>query len=693
MTRAIVGIALCATLAPTFAFAQTSTAIRGFAPDAAVTERAAEKIASGEPSEDAAKRHEAGLASYVHRMGSPGDYRTAAYTRDALKRAGWNAQIVEYDVPLAIPYQQSLALLPQSGSGGTTPQAIDLYEATIPSDPFSRDHAAIGIPYSGYSNDGDVTGPVVYANYATAADFDDLAKASVDVRGAIVVARAGKGSLTGKAFESAKRGAKATLVFRDPENDGYFKGDVYPNGPWRPNSAAVRNTMTFTNNPGDPTAIGIPVPGASHKPFSAIVLPSIPESPITATVAEQLLARMGGAAVPAAWHPGFARAIHYGGDVRAHFVLRSKRSIGPMWDVIATLQGTDPHQTVVAGGHRDAWTYGAVDPISGTVDLIQMAEALGKAKAAGWTPKRTIVIGSWDGEELNLFGSAIWTEQHDADLRANCAAYLNTDEVAFGPFFGAASTPDLGGLMRDAATDATAPDGTALDAYWKKEDGGETVGDIGTGSDHEPFVFREGIPGTQAGYFGPFGTYHSAYDDVSSLAIYDPGMHRAAAIARYDTVVLMRLADAAIPDVREADVATALSTRLADFAKKDATPKRAAVVAALTPAIAQFAYRAAHLDAEVDAAVAAGDAARIASAYAAVRATNAAFMVPEGIDAHGWARSLLTGPSPLPTLEDTLDEKTGDAARDTLLSHLAAASGPFLRLPAPAIGRIGAGSR
>jgi N-acetylated-alpha-linked acidic dipeptidase len=345
-----------------------------------------------------------------------------------------------------------------------------------------------------------------------------------------------------------------------------------------------------------------------------------------------------------------------------------------MWDVVATLKGSDPNQTVVAGGHRDAWTYGAVDPISGTVDLIQMAEALGKARRSGWTPKRTIVIGSWDGEELNLFGSAIWVDEHDADLRANCAAYLNTDEVAFGPVFGASSTPDLAELMHDAAADATAPDGTPLDAYWKKGDPDQTVGAIGSGSDHEAFVFREGLPGAQAGFFGPFGTYHSAYDDVASLAIYDPGMHRAAAIARYDSVVLMRLADASIPDVRESGIAKAISARLADFAKVDTTPRRAAVVAALTPAIAFFAKRAPNIDAEVDAAVAQGNPAIIASDYALVRSLRSAFMVPDGIDAHGWARSLLSGPTILPTLDDTLDEKTGDAARDALLAAFARAN-------------------
>ena len=649
-----------------------AAAIRGFASNDVDAERAAERIAMSQPSEAAATRHEAALASYVHRMGSPGDYRTAAYVRDVLSRAGFDAHIVRYDVPLAIPYQQSLAIV------GAKPETIDLYEATIPSDPWSRDHAAIGIPYSGYSPDADVTGSIVYANYATPADFDGLAKLGVDVRGAIVIARAGKGSLTAKAFESAKHGAKATLVFRDPQDDGYFKGDPYPKGPWRPTSAAVRNTMTFSNSPGDPTAIGIPVPGAPHKPISAMLLPPVPEMPITADVADRLFTLIGGPVVPSAWHAGFARAMHAGGDVRAHFVLRSKRSIGPMWDVIATLQGSDPHQEVVAGGHRDAWTYGAVDPISGTVDLLQMAEALAKAKRSGWTPKRTIVIGSWDGEELNLFGSAIWTEQHDADLRANCAAYLNTDEVAFGPTFAASATPDLGGLLRDAASDVRAPDGTSLETYWAKTSPDRVVENIGGGSDHEAFVFRDGLPGVQAAFYGPFGTYHSAYDDIASLALLDPGMHRAAAVARYDTLVLMRLADSTIPDQRETDLAKALTARLtafakperatADAAKPDDSARRAVVSSALQPALDTFAKRAAVLDAQTDVAVASGDAARIAAAYAAIRANEAAFVVPEGIGKLHWARSTLFGEDVLPTLDDTLDPQTGEAALATLIA-------------------------
>ncbi|HTA39900.1 MAG TPA: M28 family peptidase, partial [Candidatus Acidoferrales bacterium] len=569
----------------------TGITARGFTPAQVAGEARDEAVISASPNEAQAKIDELALASYVHRMGTPGDKRSAQYVQQQLAAAGWDSKLVEYVVPLVWPVEQKLTLL------GARAHDISLYEPSIPGDPYSYNHAAIGIPYSGYSNDGDVTGPVVYANHATADDFKTLADMNVSVRGAIVLARGGGGSLTGKAYEAAKHGAKMVLVFNDPLTSGYFMGETYPKGPWRPLGGATRNTMTFTNDPGDPTAIGIPVPGAKHKPMSAIALPSIPEMPVTGLVARELLEAMGGPVGPSTWHPGFAFALHLGGDVRAHGVLRSKRFFGPIWDVIATMRGTDPNKMVVVGGHRDAWTYGAVDPISGTVDLVQLGRAVGKLKAAGWKPRRTIVIGSWDGEELNLFGSDEWVEQHAAELRAGCVAYINTDEVAFGPQFGIYATPDLAGELSDATTAVNGPSGTPLSQYWIAQDPKKAVMDIGGGSDHEPFVYHENIPGAGAGFGGPFGTYHSAYDDPASLSLLDPGYHRSTAAARYTSMVVLRLADAAYPDLRLTDLANAIRDRLAAFGKeKGEDARRAAVLALLGPDAEAFALTAKALD-------------------------------------------------------------------------------------------------
>lgn len=626
MIRRICAATLAFLLTAAASSGATDSGIRGFAPAQLAAERSYETVVNMSPTGAQATRDELGMASYVHRMGQDGDKRSAVYFRDELAKAGWDARLVEYDVAVAYPTVETLAL--------TAPkrQDLDLYEPAVPGDPYSRNHAAIGKPYSAYSVDGDVTGPIVYANYGKPEDYAKLASMGVSVTGAIILARVGGGgSLTGKAYEAAKHGARAVLLFSDPMNGGYFNGDVYPNGPYRALGGAMRNTLTLLDDPGDPTAIGVPVPGAKHKPFSAIKLPPIPETPVTGLVARDILTAMDGPTVPPEWHPGFAMAVHAGGRARAHFVIKYKRFIGPVWDVIATMPGTDPQQLVVVGGHRDAWTYGAVDPISGSVDMLQLGRALGKLHAQGWKPRRTIVIGSWDGEETNLFGSESWVEQHEAQLRSGGVAYINTDEVAFGPRFFASATPDLAGFLRDAASTAVAPDGETLLDYWRKQDPKLDVRAMGGGSDHEPFVYHEGLPAAAGAYGGAFGTYHSAYDDPASLRIFDPGMHEAAAAARFTGLLVLRLADAMYPDIRLSDLAGAVQQRITD-----------AKATALAGPAQAFAAAAKALDADADAAVLSGDSARALADQERMRAAEAAFF---NASAATWNRSLLYAPS------------------------------------------------
>ncbi|HEY5258375.1 MAG TPA: M28 family peptidase [Candidatus Baltobacteraceae bacterium] len=663
---AAIAVIFCCSFATPMRGRADGSAPRGYLASQAAAEARDEAIVDASPQAAQATRDEMGLASYVHRMGQPGDLRSAIYVRDQLRKAGWNANLVTYVVPIAWPYRQELTLL------SPHKVAIDLHEPAVPGDPYSRNHKAIGVPYSGYSNDGDVTGPIVYANEATPADFQALAAMHVNVRGAIIIARVGGGALTGKAFEGAKHGAKAVFVFADPMSGGYWNGDTYPKGPWRPLGGTMRNTMTFTNDPGDPTAIGIPVPGAKHKPFSAIKLPSIPEMPITGIVAKQLLAAMSGPSAPADWHPGFGMAIHLGGNAhaRAHFVLKSKRFFGPIWDVIATMPGVDAKQMVVVGGHRDAWTYGAVDPISGTVDLLQLGRAYGKLRETGWKPQRTVVIASWDGEELNLFGSATWVQQHEKELRDGMVAYVNTDEVAYGPTFGAYATPDLDGVILSVATVATAPDGRALSAYWAAQGKRSGIGAIGGGSDHESFVYHENLPAAGAGYGGPFGTYHSAYDDPASLRILDPGMHYSVAASRFTSLLVLRLADATYPDVRLGALAHALRDRITAFAaeKTDDPARRAAVAAQLGLDADAFVTAADRLDAVADGDVRDGRTADAAAVYQDLRGSEAAFFDTQTT---AWQRTLLYDlngytSSTLPTLDATLDPTTGAAALATL---------------------------
>src|SRR5881409_3087177 len=101
-------------------------------------------------------------------------------------------------------------------------------------------------------------------------------------------------------------------------------------------------------------------------------------------------------------------------------------AIRPLYDVIATIPGTAAaDRLVVLGNHRDACTYGAVDPNSGTASFLETARGLAAAQKAGWRPRRSIVLASWDAEEYGLIGSTEWVEDRLASLQANAVAYVN----------------------------------------------------------------------------------------------------------------------------------------------------------------------------------------------------------------------------------------------------------------------------
>ncbi|HXW51026.1 MAG TPA: M28 family peptidase [Candidatus Acidoferrales bacterium] len=652
----------------------SSARLRGYSPDLSARELGYELAAQSSPNAKTAMADELAIAGRVHRMGQPTDYQTAVYVRNRLARDGFDAKIVTYDSSNVWPVEQHLEI--------TAPvaQEVDMFEPAVAGDPYSTMHAAIGRPYSGFSDDGDAEGPLIYANYGTAADFAELKKLGVDLAGAIFLVKQGHGSAASKGRRVVSYGGKALLLYPEPAYDPYgppTTGKVYPEGRNRPLGAALRNTMLAEYDGGDPLAIGVPVPGARHLPFSDLRVPPIPVTAITALVAKQLEAELGGPLAPHAWATKVTPNVHVGGVERVHYVLRSRRFIGPIWDVIATLRGAQaPAETVVIGGHRDAWTFGAIDPTSGTVAMLQFADALAKLHSAGWRPFRTIVIGSWDGEELDDIGSVSWVDQNASQLRDSCWAYVNTDEVALGAMFFASATDDLAAVTKDVASVAIAPDGRHVSDFWYAQDKTPQVTPMGTGSDHEGFSYHEGIPSSGITYFGTFGTYHSAYDDPASLRVMDPGMHFADAAARYDTVLMLRLADAPYPEVSMSDLATALEHRLNTFgnAPQD-EQRRTAVVQALAPQLAHFVTFAAALDNAADATAAAGNLQALAPMRALALKTRADFYDPGGVPGHPWQGSLLYNSddtiSTLPSLETTLDPKLGEQALNQLVAAFA----------------------
>jgi N-acetylated-alpha-linked acidic dipeptidase len=676
LARYAVALIACVFLAPSAAATSEPTAIAGFTSDMVAREIEYEQVANASPSTSVATHDEIELAGHVHRMGQPADYETAVYVRNRLAADGFDAKIVTYDVANVWPFEQSLEIT------APTQETVDLYEPVIASDPYSQNHAAIGKPYSGFSADGDAQGQVVYANYGTADDFALLKKMGVNLKGAVVVVKMGHASADSKGHRVASYGGKALLLYPEPGWDPYIPAkagmQVYPHGPGRPLGAALRNTLLVEYPPGDPLAVGVPLPGAKHRAFSTLKVAPIPVSVVTALVAQQLLAHLDGPMAPRSWATKIVRGIRVGGgQERAHYVLRSHRFIGPIWDVIATLRGTAaPNELVVIGGHRDAWTYGAVDPISGTVSMLQLGDAFAKLYKAGWRPFRTIVIGSWDGEELNEFGSAAWVEQHSTQLRGSCWAYINTDEVAFGPTFYPYATDNLASLLRSVANIAQSPNGNLVSAYWAKQDPKQSISPAGTGSDHEPFTYHLGIPSAGIAYAGQFGTYHSAYDDPASLRVLDPGMIYARAAARYFSIVMLRLVDAPYPDLPLTDLAVALQRRLNAFANTNGDEvRRTAVVRALEPGVAQFSQLAASIDSSAQESLASNNLPALVQLRALDFQIRSKFYVQNGIVGQPWQGSIVYNSddaiSTLPSLETTLDPKLGDAALQQLVSAFA----------------------
>jgi len=652
--------------------AGAAPALRGFPPVAIAHELEYERAVSTLPNATDAMRFEWGVASVVHRMGQATDYRTAVYMRDQLAADGWDAKIVTYVVPIAWPTQQQLTI--------TAPvqREVDLYEPGIAQDPWSQRHAEIGKPYSGYSVDGDVNGPLIYAGHGSESDFETLAKMHVSIKGAIVIAAMGGGGSVSKGKRAAQLGARALLIYPEPGYDPYYpqfrSAKSYPLGPARPIGAAMRNTLTISDAGGDPTAIGIPIPGAKHKPFSALDVPSIPVMTVTPLVAQQLDQYLGGPAAPKGWTSKIASHIHIGGMERVHLIIKSRRFFGPMWNVIATMKGeVAPDEMVIVGGHRDAWTWGAIDPGSGSVAMLQMGEDFGKLRKAGWRPYRTIVIGSWDGEELNDFGSSIWVDQYKEQLLRKCLAYVNTDEVANGPTYIPSASDDLFDLLQSVADGAIAPNGKTLSAYWAKQDPKRAITAMGTGSDHESFQFHLNIPSLSIYYGGVFGTYHSGYDDIASLKILDPGMRYADAAARLYNLITLRLADAPYPDIQLHLDALAMQRRLSAFAngRGDESVRRN-VVRTLQPLVDKFARLSASVDEAADQAVATGNLFALANMRAGMIQIRSAFYSASGVPGDPYQRSILYNSddtiSTLPSLETTLDPKRGKAALDQLVA-------------------------
>ena len=498
-----------------------------------------------------AGQHLKELTKAPHWASSPEDYATAQYVEQKFKAAGiTDTKIVPYKVLLNKPVKIVIEAFDAQGNklmSGPTPEHVGPADG---GDPFQDDTRVLPA-FNGGSPSGDVTAEVVYANYGSPADFKKLADLGVTVKGKIVVVRYGGNYRGIKVYDAQLAGAVGVLIYSDPSDDGYTNGDKYPKGPWRPDSAVQRGAIQFLPiYPGDATTPGIAstmdLPDSKRIPADKIQAnwPSIPTNPLSYKDAAPILEAMGGPNVPHAWQGALPFAYHAGGGgVKVHMHLEQDTKLRVIWDVIGTIPGSDAAEKnnwVVAGNHRDAWVYGAVDPNSGTAAMLETVHGLGELLKTGWKPKRTIVIGSWDAEEEGLIGSTEWVEDHMAAL-GHAVAYFNTDVGVSGPNFNASAVPSLKQFVREVTRMVPAPQGGTVYDQWLKtqtaraaegdDEGGSTrgarprrggmdageirIGDLGSGSDYTPFFQHAGVPSTDIGSNGPYGVYHSVFDNYN----------------------------------------------------------------------------------------------------------------------------------------------------------------------------------
>jgi N-acetylated-alpha-linked acidic dipeptidase len=536
-----------------------SAAMRGYTLAGTSAQRDVETRFRALPSADAIRAWHRELTKSPHVATSPRTKEIAEFIAATWKAQGLDTVTLRrYDVLSSNPRTVAVEMV------APTRYTPTLREAPIAEDPDTAQPGISGA-WTSFSASGDVTAPVVYANAGNPADYDELRKHGIDPKGKIVIVRySNPYSYRGfKALTAEREGAAAMIVYSDPKEDGYGQGAVYPKGPWGPASHLQRGGIAYDYIvPGDPLTPGwASVEGARRIPVSeAVSVPKIMALPMSHQDIQPILAALGGPMAPAAWKGGLPIDYRLGGaEARLHVRIDMQTDVQPNYVVEGRITGSErPDEWVVLGNHHDAWVFGGVDPSSGTATMLELTKALGALAKSGVRPKRTLVFGAWDGEEVTLTGSTEWGEQFRDELRRKAVAYLNVDSAASGPNLELSAVGTLAPAIVDITRDLTSPAGGSLYDAWRKagtgggsitsgarKDGELVVTRIGSGSDHTVFINHVGVPVVDMSFNGPYGVYHSAYDSHHWVAtIGDPGFRYSQLMAQLWGTMALRFANA-----------------------------------------------------------------------------------------------------------------------------------------------------
>jgi N-acetylated-alpha-linked acidic dipeptidase len=534
--------------------------IRGFSAASSAAEAARERDLKAAPSPRLAEADFDVMTAEPHHTGSPYEIKLADYVSDQFKQMGIESTKYEYSVLLPWPGKRRIDIV--------APDEVKLQveEEKIRGDQWA-DKPGILPAYNAYSPSGDVTGEIVYVNFGIPSDYETLQKLGIDVKGKIVLARYG-GSWRGiKPKVAAEHGAIACIIYSDPHEDGYFQGEVYPDGPFRGWGMIQRGSvMDMPRYPGDPSTPGRPSkPGVERIPMNKIeTFAPIPVQPMSYRDGVELLKRLKGPVAPEAWRGALPLTYHIGpGPAKVHMNLQMDYAQRRLINVVGTIAGAvAPDEWIIVGSHRDAWTFGASDSVSGHVSMMAVARAMGDMVKKGWKPRRSVLFISWDGEEQGLLGSTEWVEDLATELHAKAAVYVNRDAGAGGLIFSSSAVHSLTPFVHELAQSVQTEGAKTLYDGWLERSreqapprDGEpmlktpTVGALGSGSDYTAFLDHVGVASIDMGLNsrGGDGSYHSTYDNPTWFKKYiDPQFRYSVLASQVTGVALLRLADAEV---------------------------------------------------------------------------------------------------------------------------------------------------
>lgn len=550
--------------------AQAPKPILGFTDASSETQRGLERELDTRISRDNLQTWMRRMTAKPHHVGSPYGKENAEFALDLFKQWGFEARIEDFDVLFPTPEIRSLTL------NAPILYKASLWEPMVKGDATSSIRKDLLPPYNAYSPDGNVSGEVVYVNYGMPDDYKVLASKGIDVKGKIVLARYGGGWRGLKPKVAWEHGATGCLIYSDPRDDGFFQGDVYPAGAFRNDDGVQRGSIAdMPIHPGDPLTPNEPsIDGVKRLTLQeAQTLCKIPTLPISYGDAQPILKNLSGAVVPEAWRGALPLTYHFGpGPATVTLKLKFKWSTVQCRDVIAVLKGSErPDQWILRGNHYDGWVFGAQDPISGAVALLEEARIVGELAKLGHPPRRTIVYCLWDGEEPGLLGSTEWVEKHAEELTEKGVVYINSDSTGRG-FVGMSGSHTLEAMINGVAKDVRDPE-TGLNlqdrAKAKAIVGGDkeartkpdiTIGALGSGSDFTPFLQHIGVASLDLGFGGEggSGSYHSTYDSFDHFSRFvDPDFVYDALLVKFAGRTTLRFANA---DVVPSDPARLVET-------------------------------------------------------------------------------------------------------------------------------------